>query len=141
MKTIGMLGMGKLGFPCLMAMEAKGYSVIGYDPDPVVGEILETRDCPYREEGAEALLEKTKASLVSIKDLAQQSDIIFVAIQTPHDPLYEGVTRLPETRVDFDYSYLREGISDLVKHITEPKIVVIISTVFLGPLTGRSALC
>ena len=32
MKTIGMLGMGKLGLPCLMAMEAKGYSVIGYDP-------------------------------------------------------------------------------------------------------------
>ena len=46
MKTIGMLGMGKLGLPCLMAMEAKGYSVIGYDPDPVVKEILETRDLP-----------------------------------------------------------------------------------------------
>ena len=134
MKTIGMLGMGKLGLPCLMAMEAKGYSVIGYDPDPVVKEILETRDLPYREEGAEALLEKTKASLVSIEDLAQQSDIIFVAIQTPHDPLYEGVTRLPETRVDFDYSYLREGISSLVNHITEPKIVVIISTVLPGTI-------
>ena len=34
MKTIGMLGMGKLGLPCLMAMEAKGYKVIGTDPDP-----------------------------------------------------------------------------------------------------------
>ena len=111
MKTIGMLGMGKLGLPCLMAMEAKGYKVIGTDPDPSVGEILETRELPYREEGAEALLEKANASLVSVQDLAQQSDIIFVAIQTPHDPLYEGVTRLPETRVDFDYSYLREGIS------------------------------
>ena len=134
MKTVGMLGMGKLGLPCLMAMEAKGYKVIGTDPDPPVGEILETRKLPYREEGAEALLEKTKASLVSIEDLAQQSDIIFVAIQTPHDPLYEGVTRLPETRVDFDYSYLREGISSLVKHITEPKIVVIISTVLPGTI-------
>ena len=49
MKTVGMLGMGKLGLPCLMAMEAKGYKVIGTDPDPFVGEILETRKLPYRE--------------------------------------------------------------------------------------------
>ena len=134
MKTVGMLGMGKLGLPCLMAMEAKGYTVIGYDPDPVVKEILETRKLPYREEGAETLLEKTNASLVSVQDLARHSDIIFVAIQTPHDPLYEGVTKLPETRVDFDYTYLKDGISELVKHITEPRIVVIISTVLPGTI-------
>ena len=36
--------------------------------------------------------------------------------------------------MDFDYSYLREGISSLVKHITEPKIVVIISTVLPGTI-------
>ena len=33
MKTIGMLGMGKLGLPCLMAMEAKGYNCLLYTSD------------------------------------------------------------------------------------------------------------
>jgi UDPglucose 6-dehydrogenase len=131
---IGFMGLGKLGLPCALAIESRGHEIIGYDPDPVVNKILRTRSLPYREEGAQALLEKTQASLVSPQTLAHDSDIIFVAIQTPHDPLYEGVTKLPSSRVDFDYSYLKQGIKDLVWHISEPKIVVIISTVLPGTI-------
>ena len=46
---------------------------------------------------------------------SKNSEIIFVPIQTPHDPQYEGVTRIPDKRIDFDYSYLIDGIKDLSK--------------------------
>ena len=66
--------------------------------------------------------------------MVKQSDIIFVPIQTPHDP-HEGTTRLPDERVDFDYEWLKSGLkmlSDAIDENGEDKIVVIISTVLLG---------
>tara|TARA_R110002020_G_scaffold245223_3_gene458908 strand:- start:21524 stop:22828 length:1305 start_codon:yes stop_codon:yes gene_type:complete len=131
---VGFLGLGKLGLPCALSMEAEGHEIIGYDPDSVVAKILRTRSLPYKEEGAQALLDKTLARLVSVERVAQDSDIIFVAIQTPHDPMYEGTTKLPETRVDFNYEYLRNGLQELSDYITEPKIVVVISTVLPGTI-------
>ena len=54
---IGFMGLGKLGLPCALAIESRGHEIIGYDPGPVVNKILRTRSLPYREEGAQALLE------------------------------------------------------------------------------------
>lgn len=34
-------------------------------------------------------------------------------MQTPREPLYEGVTRLPEARDDFDYGLLEQAVGDL----------------------------
>ena len=56
---------------------------------------------------------KNDIQINSIDDLVKNSEIIFVPIQTPHDPMYEGVTRIPDKRIDFDYSYLKAGIKDL----------------------------
>jgi UDPglucose 6-dehydrogenase len=67
--------------------------------------------------------------------LVEQSDVLFVAVQTPHDPAYEGVTPLPSSRVDFDYSYLRAAIRRLaeeIRQVGERKILAIISTVLPG---------
>ena len=64
-------------------------------------------------------------------------EIIFVAVQTPHDPKYEGITKLPDERVDFDYTYLVNCIKNLSKYVDEngeEKIVVIISTVLPGTI-------
>ena len=65
------------------------------------------------------------------------ADLIFVAVQTPHDPLYEGITRIPETRVDFDYSYLVGACKELNTAIEAngtDKVVVVISTVLPGTM-------
>ena len=70
-------------------------------------------------------------------EVVEFSDIIFVPIQTPHDPFYDGVTRLPNTRVDFDYSFLKKGMENLSEKIDKlgkDKIVVIISTVLPGTI-------
>lgn len=134
---VGFVGLGKLGLPCALAIESKGHEVAGYDIDPNVKTILEERYLPYKEEGAQELLEKSNIKLLEIRDLVEWSDIIFVAIQTPHHRKYEGVTRLPDERKDFDYTYLRSGMESICSEIDRQgknKVVIIISTVLPGTL-------
>jgi UDPglucose 6-dehydrogenase len=134
---IGFLGLGKLGLPCALVVDSKGHEVFGYDIDERVKDILETKKLPYREEGADELLTNHNIKWSSIEELVKNSDIIFVPIQTPHDPQYEGVTRIPDDRVDFNYTYLKSGIKNLSDEIERQgtdKIVIIISTVLPGTI-------
>jgi UDPglucose 6-dehydrogenase len=145
--NVGFMGLGKLGLPCALASEEKGHKVFGYDIDQNVKSILDTKVLPYREEGAPELLKKHNIIWSSVAELVSNSDIIFVPIQTPHNPKYEGTTRLPDERVDFDYSWLKSGIKILSEEIEKQgcdKIVIIISTVLPGtirkeikPLLGK----
>ena len=138
--NIGFLGLGKLGLPCALVINNRGHNVYGYDIDPQVKEILDTGVIPYREEGTPELLKDHSIKWSSVSEVVSNSDIIFVPIQTPHDEKYEGTTRLPKERVDFDYSYLKSGIKTLSEEIDkqgEDKIVVIISTVLPGTIRNE----
>ena len=134
--NIGFVGLGKLGLPCALAVEGKGHTVYGCDTNPKVEENIRKRHIPYREEGAQEALDKMQnLHLVSLPEVIKNSEIIFVPIQTPHQPEYEGCTRLPEDRVDFDYTWLRDGLEEIsaeVEDLGEDRIVVIISTVLPG---------
>lgn len=133
--NIGFIGLGKLGLPCALAIESKGHDVCGFDVDPNVETIINAKKIPYEEEGAQELLDKSSIRFQSMPEVVRDSDIIFVPIQTPHDPLYEGITRLPATRVDFDYAALKNGMRDLSNEIQKQgkdKVVIIISTVLPG---------
>ena len=139
--NIGFVGLGKLGLPCALAIDAVDeHSVMGYDPDERINDYLNKGEIPYREEGTAELLKKHSISFTNLKEVIESSEIIFVPIQTPHDPLYDGVTRLPETRIDFDYSYLVEGlkqISKVLDDLQEERIVVVISTVLPGTIESQ----
>jgi UDPglucose 6-dehydrogenase len=105
-----------------------------------VKEIIEKRILPYREEGSQQLLEGSKIEFLEIKNVVERADIIFVPIQTPHAPKYEGVTRIPDERVDFDYTYLKGGmksLSDEIERQGKNKVVVIISTVLPGTIRNQ----
>ena len=135
--NIGFMGMGKLGLPCALAVEMRGHEVIGYDPSPDVKEILDTKKLPYKEIWAQDYLNKSKIEIKSVEEVVKHSDIIFVPIQTPHDPQFEGTTRIPEERKDFDYTYLKNGLVDLDIELEKHKkevVVVIISTVLPGTI-------
>lgn len=134
---IGFMGLGKLGLPCALAIEEKGHDVCGYDIDPRVAEIIASRYLPYREEGAQYRLNRSNIRLTSVKEMVSSSEIIFVPIQTPHDERYEGCTRIPDTRTDFNYSWLKAGIKELNDAVVEQdkdKVVIIISTVLPGTI-------
>ena len=134
---IGFMGLGKLGLPVALAVESRGHSVIGYDPSAQVKEILDTKKLMYREIWAQKHLDKSKIEIKSVEDVVGESEIIFVPIQTPHGDKFEGVTRIPDDRADFDYTYLKKGIKDLAEeiwHQQSKKVVIVISTVLPGTI-------
>lgn len=134
---IGFIGLGKLGLPCALAINKKGYQVWGYDINPHVKKILESKILPYREKGADKLLKNHSINFGTSEDVVINSDIIFVPIQTPHEYIYEGCTRIPTKREDFNYDNLKFGIKNLSDEINKQdntKIVVIISTVLPGTI-------
>ncbi len=143
--NVGFLGLGKLGLPVALSVEENGHNVAGIDIDEKTIEMIKNKSL-LDERGnlvlghemkANQLLSNSNLKIMNMDELVKFSDIIFVPIQTPHDPLYEGVTRLPESRVDFDYTWLRQGIAELADVIDkqdEEKVVIIISTVLPGTI-------
>lgn len=135
--NVGFVGMGKLGLPVALAIDGSGHRVRGYDIDENVKTYLDERAIPYREKDSEIYLQYHNIEFTELKNVVSHSDIIFVPIQTPHDPRFEGVSRIPEERADFDYSWLKTGIENLSKEIQrqgEEKVVIIISTVLPGTI-------
>jgi UDPglucose 6-dehydrogenase len=135
-----MVGLGKLGMPVALAISLKGHDVMGYDVD--AGK-MQKEHFPHREVGPdgepsiEPLIRTSNLRFGPLAEVVRHAEIIFVAVQTPHDPRYEGVTRLPEERIDFDYRYLVAAVRDLSAAIQEhgqDKIVIIISTVLPGTI-------
>ncbi len=111
---IGFIGVGKLGQSCA-EMIAEKYEVFGYD-----------------------LFPRTPTNFVmlnSIQSVVEQSNLIFIAVQTPHDEAYGGsepTSHLPPK--DFDYKYVDDVLNEISKTVTPDHTVVIISTVLPGTI-------
>ena len=137
---VGVVGLGKLGTPVALAMSLMGHRVVGFDVDQSRMQKLvfcEKEVGPNGEQSIERLLQESDIEFGDVSEVVECSEIIFVAVQTPHDHRFEGVTRLPEERADFDYSYLKAAIRILVRAIQDngqEKAVVIISTVLPGTI-------
>ena len=132
---VGFVGLGKLGLPVALSIENKGHEVVGTDVDPNVALYVERKSIPYREEGTPELLLNTKIKVVPLKDTIAHSEVVFCPVQTPHLPKYEGVTRLPDERVDFDYTALKTAINQIAQETSKQNkdiVLVIISTVLPG---------
>lgn len=140
---IGFIGLGKLGLPCAVAIDMKGHDVMGYDVD---ASRMQKCSINYRETAEdgespfEPFLRESNLRFGTMDEVVRHSEIIFVAIQTPHEERYEGVTRIPAERIDFNYDHLVKGVADVshaIKECGEDKIVVIISTVLPGTIKSR----
>lgn len=134
---IGFVGLGKLGFPCALAASLKGHDVMGYDIDPSVMNHAPRAYLETAEDGRtplDTLLPRSRLNFGSRAAVIGHGEIVFVAVQTPHDPRYEGITRLPDERIDFDYRYLFTAIRQIAETARGPKIVSIISTVLPGTI-------
>ena len=106
-----MIGVGKLGEPCAEAM-SEYHDVVGYDVLP------RTPKFPIKD---------------TIKEAVQDRDFIFVAAPTPHHVQYDG--RYPTAHLDnrdFDYTIVKNILSEVNEHVTQKQIVVLISTVLPG---------
>jgi len=142
---VGFVGLGKLGLPVALAMDLRGHQVMGYDINP---EVMQKETCFYLEQGPngepsiEPFLRKSRLLFGSLSEVVDHSDIIFIAVQTPHEERYEGITPLPKERVDFDYSHLTTALADLSEEIGRARkevVVAVISTVLLGTIRSKLA--
>lgn len=127
---IGIIGLGKLGLPVALAIENAGHEVRGWDVKKSVRQIILSRELPYIEEGAQELLDTSDITLDTPDSISEWADVIFVAAQTPHQPEFEGITKLPRRRADFDYTWLKKAVSS----VSDAKLVVVISTVLPGTI-------
>jgi len=120
--NIGFIGLGKLGLPCSEVM-AEYYNVSGYDIMPV----------------------DTTSSLTITNTIAEaviNKDLIFVAVPTPHDPVYGGgtpIANLPSK--DFDYSIVQNVLTEINQYVTSDQLVVLISTVLPGTVRNHLVKC
>jgi len=135
---VGFIGLGKLGLPVAACIALAGHDVMGYDINPCR---MTKEPQQYQEAGPDGtgdfndyLAKADNLSFGSMEEVAKHSDIIFVAVQTPHESRYEGVTALPDDRVDFSYEYLKQSISDLAQVVKPGTIISVISTCLPGTM-------
>jgi len=134
---IGFVGLGKLGLPVALAIESKGHEVMGCDASDDVRQNIERRHIPYMEDGAQGLLATSRLRVGTIAEVVDACDIVFVAVQTPHAPEFEGCTPLPAHRADFDYSRLLEAVGDVAEAAEAKRrsvVLVVVSTVLPGTM-------
>jgi UDPglucose 6-dehydrogenase len=109
---VSFIGVGKLGQACA-EMIAELHDVVGYDIYP-----------------------KTPENFIMVPTLAeavQDRDIVFIAVETPHDPQYDG--KAPTSHLsnkDFDYSVVKNVLKQVNTVATKDQLIVLISTVIPG---------
>lgn len=137
MSRIGWIGCGKLGLPVCLALDAAGHDVTVWDTSPEPATWLAERLYPHQEDGVDELLAVHSITVAEF-DISEACDaeVVFVAVPTPHEERFEGVTRLPEERADFDYSSLRSVLAQI--DVAPSTVVAVVSTVLPG--TWRSHL-
>ena len=112
LKNVGFIGIGKLGLACAEVMSTH-YNVTGYDIYPRTSSKIAISD--------------------TLEGAVRDKDIIFIAVQTPHDPIYDGsqpITHLDNK--DFDYTIVNQVLADVNQYVTQDQLVVLISTVLPG---------
>jgi UDPglucose 6-dehydrogenase len=129
-----MVGLGKLGLPVAYAMAARGLHVYGYDSF-----VSGPPDDTSHEQGLAEIIEVAggRMHFCDLTDVVNNTNVIFVAVQTPHEPRFEGVTPLPEDRADFDYSFLIQAckqISRVADALEKNITLAVISTVLPGTM-------
>ena len=134
---VGIIGLGKLGLPVAVAMAHTGeHDVMGYDIDE---SRMTHEPQTYQERGLSTPhfnddLCTSPVHFGSLEEVVSHAEIVFVAVQTPHDPMYEGITKLQAKRVDFNYKHLYYAIKNISDSVNKETIVVIISTVLPGTI-------
>ena len=137
-KTIGIVGIGKLGFCIAQAFNFRGFDVIAYDVNSAV---MTNNPRPFIEQGPPGyttLNEYLPHSTVrygSLQEVTEQSDIVFIIVQTPHAERSDGSYPLTEEQIiDFDYTFLEQVIKNLNGTVNRPLPIVIVSTVMPGTI-------
>ncbi len=134
--NIGFIGLGKLGFPCAVAASLKGnHTIYGYDSNSKLIDDYKNNIVTPMETGLDAQYEACRERIIfceDIDDVVDQSEIIFVAVQTPHAKEHDGSYRYDGVPRNFDTQIIKNCLRDIGRSIYRTKsdhtIVCIVST-------------
>ena len=110
---VGFIGVGKLGKDAAEVMYDAGHDVIGYDVRPIP-------ECKFE-------------MTTSIENVCKDREIIFIAVPTPHHPDYDGSKPTSHLEPkDFDYTIVKDVLTEINEYTNKEQLVVLISTVLPG---------
>ena len=110
---VGFIGIGKLGRDAAEVMFDNGHDIIGYDVRTISG-------CRFK-------------ITTLMEEVCKDREIIFVAVPTPHHPDYDGSKPTSHLEPkDFDYTIVKDVLTEINNFTTKNQLVVLISTVLPG---------
>lgn len=121
---MAVIGIGRVGLPLSLYYASKGLKVYGLDIDVNKINQLLNKIVPFKEEGAQEILEKTVGKeFIPSNDfsLIRESDIIFLTLGTPVDGFLNP-----------DYSQLDSAIDSLMPFFREGQLLSLRSTISPG---------
>ena len=126
----GVIGLGKLGLVWAYVLRHHGgHEVFGYD-------LADYIPPQTQEPGMPDLLNRGHIMTVpTVAELLPRVDLVYVCVQTPHLPGYDGATPMPDDARDFDYRHLIaavQSIADAAHGQGWKGTVVVMSTVLPG---------
>ena len=122
--VIGIVGMGYVGLPLMLAVTAKDYRVLGFDIDAPKVEGLNRGRSPLKHIG-DTVIEKVVAAgrFEATADLSRfgEADIVIICVPTPLGPHQEP-----------DLSFVIETTRSIAKCLRRGQLVVLESTTYPG---------
>jgi UDPglucose 6-dehydrogenase len=139
--TIGVVGLGKLGLPIAVTLALQGHEVIAYDRDSSRMDLAALSALELGPDATSSLRACINSDLplrfASLDEMLSMVDCVFVVVDTPHGPAFEGITPLPDSRSDFGYASLVAAVRSIVDIAPRPMEIGIMSTVLPGTIRSQ----
>lgn len=108
MKSIGIIGVGRLGICTALILEKAGFHVVCYDVNPAMRNAIQTRHLVSPEKGVtEMLAQATNLEVVDSLEKILHLDILFCVVATPSLP--DG---------SYDHKYVDSVVDGMIEHLS-----------------------
>ena len=121
MKTVAVIGIGRVGLPLSLFMESLGFSVVGIENNPEVLHSIEKRQMPFYERGCAELLSRSRMGVTNDIAAARGVDYIVITVGTPL-----------RMHIETDLSLIESVLKKLVEVLAAGQTVILRSTVAPG---------
>src|SRR5579862_9670503 len=121
MYDVAIIGLGRVGLPLALGFADHGLRVLGIDVDGERLEHVRARRMPFREPGAQELLDRVELDLSGDVARAAEATHVVITLGTPSF-----------THIEIDMSQIREALDALVPHLREGHSLILRSTVAPG---------
>ena len=118
---VSVIGLGRVGLPLALSFADAGLSVLGIDNDSERLSAVRARRVPFKEPGAQELLDRTTVELSRHAADAARADAIVLTLGTPS-----------LSHIEIDMGDIRSVLDDLLPVLREGQLLVLRSTVAPG---------